>query len=149
MAIKPEQIEAIRKEAKKAKEAAEEFSKSAVELWSSQLDMAIATENTETIDSLLKMMPSRAAAAAWGDQNCQCSKDQKARVQSEIIEAILKEAKKAKESAEEFSKSAVELWSSQLDMAIATENIETIDSLLKTMSIAATGWSDLSCQCRD
>ncbi len=75
MAIKPEQIEAIRKEAKKAKEAAEEFSKSAVELWSSQLDMAIATENTETIDSLLKMMPSRAAAAAWGDQNCQCSKD--------------------------------------------------------------------------
>lgn len=68
MPLTPQQIEAIKREADVQERALSELSKSAVTLWKSKLNMAIAVENIDTVSSLIE----QGTVASWGDNNCAC-----------------------------------------------------------------------------
>ena len=66
MALSKEQIEEVRKEAVKYKEATVEAGHAVVSLWQARIDMAIATGDVDIIEKSLD------SEIRWGDTNCSC-----------------------------------------------------------------------------
>jgi hypothetical protein len=69
MSSKEKELEEIKAKAQEMKRAIEDAGEAQASLWSSSIDMAIATGDVDSLKDLVKP----GAQAAWGDNNCQCS----------------------------------------------------------------------------
>ena len=70
MALDRGQLEAVKREAEKYKEAAVEANKAQMNLWEARFDLVIASGAVESVKELIDI-----GIVAWNDNNCSCGSD--------------------------------------------------------------------------
>jgi hypothetical protein len=71
--LSEKELNEIKRTAEELKKAAKDAADGYTRLWSSTIDMAIATGDVESVRSLVTRPGSPGTQGVWGDNNCQCS----------------------------------------------------------------------------